>query len=310
MAACGALFFIAPLAGWWLPMGASSHYDRIDSLFYIILGITGFFFFLTEALLVGFMYMYARRGPGQPVAKGPAVVGKMLQPVTGVLHNQHRIEMAWTVVPAAILLYIAVAQIDTWADVKYQQRMPRPGASDMPLAVRISARQFEWRVASPSYERVNEWMKGLVTDNIKNDYNSFSTVPQRDDVHVVNELHTFVGQPTVVYLTTRDVIHSFNLPNLRVKQDALPGKVIPVWFTPTLANTRLNQATNEYEFGINPTTGKYDSAYEFNIACAELCGWGHAQMVGKFYVHETRSDYLEWLKKADAVAHQHTAQAQ
>src|SRR5260370_34608318 len=63
---CGVMFLIAPFCGWWLPLGVSTHAGDIDRLFYIILAITGFFFILTDAILVGFMWKYAAKSPDQP----------------------------------------------------------------------------------------------------------------------------------------------------------------------------------------------------------------------------------------------------
>src|SRR5580700_3323741 len=123
MAACGLSFIVAPWMGWWLPEGVSTHSDRVDDLFYVILYITGFFFFLTEAILVAFLFLYGSE-PG--VAKPPRARGvpPMLSSMGGVLSDPHRIEMLWTLIPAIILLYIAFAQIGVWAEVKYQKNMP------------------------------------------------------------------------------------------------------------------------------------------------------------------------------------------
>src|SRR5262249_31690205 len=135
----------------------------------------------------------------------------------------------------------------------------------------------------------------------------FARNPHVDDVHVVNELHVFTNPhpqkdrdfkqfPAVVmHLRTIDVIHSLNLPYMRVKQDALPGKVIPVWFRPTKANTK----PGVWEDGYDPTTGKTgDHNQVWEIPCAELCGWGHYRMIGRVYVHESEADFLAWLQSA------------
>jgi cytochrome c oxidase subunit 2 len=294
MLACGLSFVVAPFVGWWLPEGVSSHAWHVDRLFYVILGITGFFFFLTEGLLVYFMFVYARR----PVAHtADATLPPPLRAAAGFvrliprfLHHEHRVEMAWTIVPAIILLYIAFAQVTTWAEIKYQSRAPQYEGLEVPLQVSVSARQFEWRLRYPSTERVKNWL------NKKNklDFESFARKPQFDDVHAVNELHVWKGQPVIVHLTTRDVIHSFNLPHFRVKQDALPGREIPVWFTPTKANT-VRGGDGTWLHGVNPATKAASHEYDFDLPCAELCGWGHYRMIGKVYVHETQQDFLDWL---------------
>ena len=84
-----------------------------------------------------------------------------------------------------------------------------------------------------------------------------------------------VDKPALIYLSSKDVIHSFGLPVMRVKQDVIPGQVIPVWFTPTLKN---NEATPNYE-----------------IACAQLCGLGHYRMRGYMTI-QSKEDFDSWMK--------------
>lgn len=313
MAACAGLFVVAPMVpGWWLPEGVSSHAHLVDNLFYFILAVTAFFFFLTEFLLVLFIWKYAERGPvpAEEAPAAPSRFGRYLGPVRNLLNDQHKVEMAWTLVPALILLYLAFAQIGAWVKIKYQSRMWEEirsqsqttglASKDFALQVDVSARQFEWRMRYATPERVRSWMSKLEEKDVKTDFNSFRTIPQRSDVHVVNEIHTWVGQPVLVHLSTRDVLHSFNIPAMRVKQDALPGKQIPVWFTPTKVNVRFDPKTKTWVDGIDPATGKHDARFIWDIACAELCGWGHYRMIGRVFVHPTREDFLAWLEKAEA----------
>jgi cytochrome c oxidase subunit 2 len=77
-----------------------------------------------------------------------------------------------------------------------------------------------------------------------------------------------VNRPVIIKLTTKDVIHSLNLPQMRVKQDAIPGQVIPIWFEPI-------------------KTGSWD------IACAQLCGLSHYRMRGSYTV-ESQADFDKW----------------
>ena len=151
-------------------------------------------------------------------------------------------------VPAIILAYIVWAQYGTWANIKYQRNFP-----DVPVLAEVTAQQFDWRFRYAGADGV---------------YNT------PDDVHSVYELHVPVNEPVVVDLLSRDVLHSFFLPQLRVKQDAVPGLRIPIWFEAT-------------------KIGAYD------LACAELCGWGHYKMAGKLIV-ESRADFDAWLSATAA----------
>jgi cytochrome c oxidase subunit 2 len=301
MLLCLAMFLVAPSAGWWLPPGMSTHAADVDFLFYVILYITGFFFILTEAIMVVFMYKYAGHpGPAKaaPQSSGPNIFQKIFP----FLHSQHRVEMAWTIVPAGILLYIAFAQVPAWIRIKDRSQTPTFGdkKKEVPVQVQVSARQFEWRVRYPSSERLAKWLNG----EDKDDFKSFAAFqhaqpknPHQDDVWVVNEVHLVKDRPLLVHLNTLDVIHSFNIPFMRVKQDALPGKTIPVWFTPLKANTRYDAKNKRWVDGINLETGETDHKhYRWEIACAELCGWGHHRMIGRIYVHEDEKDFLNWLK--------------
>jgi cytochrome c oxidase subunit II len=289
MLACAGLCVIAPFVGWWMPEGVSSHSDKVDSLVNWILWITGFFFILTEAILV---YFIARFGSGDST---PPAIPKRFAGVAKLLDSQHKIELAWTIVPAVILILIAVTQVNTWADVKYLSRRETvfQDYADKekvpylpPVQVEINARQFEWRMRYPSHERMMSWLdsKDKDDDAVKKDFDSFRTARQFGDVNVVNELHVFKKNPVVIQLSTRDVIHSFNLPQLRVKQDALPGKIIPVWFIPIKENVE---------------DGAIMKGRVWDIPCAELCGWGHARMIGRLYVHRSKEEFLAWLKEAE-----------
>jgi cytochrome c oxidase subunit 2 len=309
MIACAALFVVAPFVGWWLPKGVSSHAADIDFLYYLILAITGFFFILTEALLVYFMFRYAEGEPGE--VRSPSAFRNVMKPLTNLFNTATKVEMAWTVVPAVILLYLAFAQVSAWAEVKYKSRLDKmwaPGSS-MPLQVALSARQFEWRFRYPNPATWEKWKKDpkLAEKWVNN--------PEIDDVQdVPNELHVIKGRHCVVQLSTKDVIHSFNIPAMRVKQDALPGKTIPVWFKPNESNvfhimegTKIIRwvdggrvdSTGKATGSINPETGRpADHTQVWEIACAELCGWGHYRMVGRVYVHDTEQDFLAWLNWA------------
>ncbi len=257
---CVASYFVK---GWWLPANVSSFGPDVDFLYYVILGFTTFFFVLTEVLLVWAMYKFA----GRPGAKGVYVEG------------HHRLEMLWTVVPGAILLYIAIAQISAWEKIKYVKQMPEPD-----LVMGVTARQWDWTMRyadKPQPENARTWAE----------------VPSIDDIYLPDELHCWKGANVRIYLKTQDVLHSLFLPQLRLKQDALPGKTIPVWFNATDFNTRFNASTGTCELT--------DKSKEWEIACAELCGGGHYRMRGLLYVHETKEDYLKWLEHAQKAARSH-----
>ena len=280
------LFAIAPWAGWWLPANLSTFGGEVDNLFYLIYGITAFFFLLTEGILIYNIFMF---GDPQPGRKAPYV------------HGNHRLEVVWTIVPAGILVLIAVLQISTWEKIKYGKSMPKPDGSVCQMVV--AARQWEWRVRYPSAKELTTWESkpeaavkwGEVANYPYEDY------PQIDDVHAVNEIHCWKVDESgksgkvLIHLKTRDVLHSFFLPHMRLKQDAVPGKVIPVWFAATDYNCEHDPKTDRWV----ERKGKDDKPMHWDLACAEFCGTRHSMMKGRLLVHKDKADFLKWLEHAD-----------
>jgi cytochrome c oxidase subunit 2 len=158
-------------------------------------------------------------------------------------HGNTTLEIAWTIAPALILVILGFVSKARWDEIKSTQ----PPAD---VVVRVTGLQFNWEMLYPGPDGKFE------TD---------------DDYEVLNDLHVPVNKVVHVQLRSKDVIHSFFLPHLRVKQDALPGKEITVWFEAT-------------------KTGEYA------LPCAELCGFGHSGMLGRLVVHEP-ADYDAWVKE-------------
>jgi cytochrome c oxidase subunit 2 len=204
---------------------------EVDHLFHLILWITGIAFVLTLSLLVYFMVRYRAR-PGQKAVH---------------THGSHKLELAWTFVPGLILIFLAVYQVDTWGQMKFPSEFPDETKA---YNVQVLGRQFEWRFRHAGED------------------GEFGTA---DDVTKLGELHIPVHTKIFVHLRTLDVLHSFWLPNARIKQDLLPGRTIKQWFEIV-------------------KTG------DFQISCAELCGIGHTKMGGRLIVH-TKKDFRRWLKE-------------
>jgi cytochrome c oxidase subunit 2 len=286
--ACTALYFVAPVVGWWLPPYYSSFGWDIYLLFYVILAVTGVVFLAVEAVLVYALYRYAARD-GQKAE---------------FVHGNHRLELIWTAVPAFVLLLLTFSQLPAWAAVKGISFWPGV-RTEMPAAdqfFEVSARQFEWRMRYPSAERMNplteEWKKAQTEPKGARVWDRHD---EETDVRVVNQVHVWKDGKVRIYLKTRDVLHSFFLPHVPIKQDALPGKTIPVWFDYKEANTR-QVAEGRWEDGWRYDAGKKewvkDPKHVWELVCAELCGWGHYKMGGRVYVHENKEEYEAWLKHA------------
>ena len=108
----------------------------------------------------------------------------------------------------------------------------------------------------------------------------------KDDVTTVNQLHLPAGKPALIYLSSKDVIHSFALQEMRIKQDAVPGVLIPVWFEPTVTTDEMRKIRNQPD-------------YNYEISCAQLCGLGHYRMRG-FVTIDTSDGYKQWMDAEQA----------
>jgi cytochrome c oxidase subunit 2 len=222
--------------GWWLPENISTYGREIDGLFYLILWITGIVFVGVQAALIYFLIHYRAR-EGQKAH---------------YTHGNNRLEIIWTVTPAIILVFLMIWSQKVWSDIKMQ-------VPENAVSIQIQAEQFAWNVQYAGAD------------------GKYDT---SDDIKTVNQLHIPVGKPVRVRLKSigaggkHPVIHSFFLPEFRLKQDVVPGMQIDVWFEAT-------------------RTGKYE------IACAEFCCLGHYSMRGFLSIHSPEG-FEAWLKEQAA----------
>lgn len=217
--------------GWWLPRNVSTMGHQVDHLFWIIFAITGVTFVGTQVALCWAMWRF-------PEAPGRRAV---------YFHGSQRLEVIWTIIPSAILIFIALYQMGTWAGIKFRSQMPKV----KPIA-EVTARQFQWKIRYPGKD---------------------DRLHTPDDLFAVNELHIVRKAPAKITLKSQDVLHSFFIPEMRIKQDAVPGLEIPVWFDAE-------------------EPGRYE------LTCAELCGWGHYKMRAIVVVHPNQRDFDDWMDAA------------
>lgn len=165
-------------------------------------------------------------------------------------HGNKKLEIFWTAGTAVTVIALAIVSRGLWLDIKDPDRFPAPG-----LELRVVAKQFEWNVTYPGAD---------------------GRLGTGDDFERRNQLHVPANVPVHIMLGSEDVIHSFFVPQLRLKQDAVPGMQIPVWFEAT-------------------TPGNYE------IGCAELCGLGHYRMRASVTVHSD-ADFQTWTQQQIAAA--------
>jgi len=192
-------------------------------------------------------------------------------------HNSTYLEVGVAVVEGVLLIGFA---IPLWA-ARVDARPPESEA----LVVQVTGEQFAWNVHYPGPDRVFGRTDIKLLDLQSNPLGVDRSDPAaKDDVTTVNQLFLPVNRPIIVRLRSKDVIHSFGVPEFRVKQDAVPGLTIPIWFIPTITTADMRTRMG------NP-------AFEYEIACAQLCGLGHARMRG-FVTVQSAEEFQTWMDEA------------
>ena len=237
-----------------MPVGASAHAGDLDRIMALV-------HWLMVALFVGwsvfFVYVLLRFRRGRsPKAAYHGLRGRWSTWIEGGVLVAEVVLLAFFSVP------FWSAQVDA-----------QPPEQESTV-VRVVAEQFAWNVHYPGADgEFGPTAIGLVGPD--NPIGLDRRDPRgRDDIVSINRMNLPVGKPVIVHLSTKDVIHSFGLPQMRVKQDAVPGLVQPVWFIPT-------------------QTGEWD------IACSQLCGLGHYRMRGRYAV-QPQDEYDAWLAEEAA----------
>ena len=150
------------------------------------------------------------------------------------------------------------------------------------LVVQVTGEQFAWNVHYPGPDGVFGRTDIKLLDLQSNPLGLDRTDPAaKDDVTTLNQLYLPVNKPIIVRLRSKDVIHSFGVPEFRVKQDAIPGLTIPIWFVPNVTTAEMRTRTGNPEF-------------QYEIACAQLCGLGHCRMRG-FVTVQTAEEFQKWM---------------
>lgn len=214
-----------------LPNDVSTFGGDIDHVFWLIFWIVGIWFVAAEGVLLYSVIRHRRK----------AGVGATYLP-----GNTPR-QLAWVLIPALAVLSLDLG-IDRAGAYAWERLKGTPPAGD--VVVRITAKQFNWNFTYPGPD------------------GKFGTA---DDIKTENDLHVPVGKVVRFELQSEDVIHSFFIPEMRLKQDVVPGRTIGGWFEATKPGT-------------------------YEIACSELCGFGHYSMHGNVIV-QTSEEYAGWLRE-------------
>ena len=247
-------FFVAKT--WWLPAGASAAAGWIDGQFTLTFIIVGIVFVAAQVSLGYIVWRYRETPSSPPVAYS---------------HGNTTLEIIWTTLTTILFVGLNLMGTSVWAS----QRWEAP-ASDA-VKVEITGMQFAWYFRYPgpdgkygktSFQLMDPSAGGEAAVGLDT-----SDPAGKDDV-VTGTMYIPVNREIDLSLRSVDVIHDFFVPQLRFKQDAVPGLNIHMHFKPT-------------QIG------------EYEIACAELCGLGHYKMHGVVHV-VSQEDFDKWLAAREA----------
>ncbi len=235
--------------GWGLPIQASTYAEKIDLGLTILHGVMFTIFILWAIYLVYCLIRY-RKKEGVPAQYAHKATWTSLLPDGAVLFFE-----IWLIFAIGIPVYSHI-----------KNDLPQ---RDKATEVRIVAEQFAWTIHYPG----SDGQFGKTSPALINADNPLGLDPTdtaaADDIVSVNNLYIPLGKPVLIQLSSLDVIHSLFIPEFRMKQDAVPGMKIPVWFEPKMEG-------------------------EFEIGCAQLCGAGHYRMRGDVTVLSPKK-FQDWL---------------
>lgn len=259
---------------------ASAHGVELDNMFNITLILTGIVFVLTHIALFYFAYKYRGR-------KGV---------VSTFMPHNNKLEIIWTAVPAAVMCFLVIRGIVAWNDV-----MADVTEDEDYIEIEATGTQFLWYLRYPGADgKLGTRDYRMITG--KNPLGQDWTDDKNLDDFQPSEIVLPVNKKVRVRITARDVLHSFWLPHFRIKMDAVPG--IPTYFvfTPTKTTEEYRKELSnypEYQSPSDPDDPKSDplwKTFNYELACAELCGNGHFSMRRLVRI-VSDEEYQSWQKE-------------
>ena len=279
---CWSAWVYSPVMLGYGPHGsASEHGKLLDDLFFITLVLTGIVFILTHIALFYFAYKY-RWQEGRKAKFIP---------------HDNRLEIWWTAIPAVVMTILVVRGLNAWnivmADVKEGEDY---------MEIEATGQQFGWTIRYPGADGMigtRNYKKTTGANTLGMDFTDSKTW---DDFIPGQEFYFPVGKKIRVRIIAKDVLHNFYLPQFRVKMDAVPGLPTYFVFTPVKTTTDYRNELRKYpEYNepfdpADPNGPKRWEKFDYELACAELCGKGHYSMRRVFKV-VSQEEYDAWVKQ-------------
>jgi cytochrome c oxidase subunit II len=263
---------------------ASAHGTILDELFLITLVFTGIVFVVCHIALFWFAYKY-RWQEGRKAKFIP---------------HDNKLEIIWTAIPALVMTVLVVRGLNAWNTV-----MADVNPDEDYMEIEATGQQFNWIIRYPGPDgKIGARDYKLTTANNQLGMD-FTDAKTYDDVIPGQELYLPVGKKIRVRILAKDVLHNFYLPHFRVKMDAVPGLPTYFVFTPVKTTAQYREELRKYpEYNepydvAEPTGPKRWEKFEYELACAELCGKGHYSMRRIFKV-VSQEEFDEWYKKQES----------
>ena len=259
-------------------LSASEHGVEVDRSFNLTLIVTGIVFILTHVALFYFAWKYS---------------GKRARKAEFMAHD-NKLEIVWTALPALVMAILVFDGLITWNKV-----MADVSTEDSYLEIGATGYQFAWALRYPGADgKLGEknFRKITGTNILGQDWND----EKNWDDFIADELVLPVGKQVRIRISSRDVLHSFFLPHFRVKMDAVPGMPTYFVFTPSTTTEEYRERLKNYKEYQVPDPDYPEKqlwqTFNYELACAELCGKGHFSMRKKVRV-VSQEEYDEWLAK-------------
>lgn len=284
-----ALYYKNYMLGYGPHSAASAHGGSLDTLFNWTLFFTGIVFVLTQIALFWFSYQYKGTKNGSAT----------------FFSHDNTLELVWTGIPAIVMTFLVVSGLDAWNEVMAD--VPEDGVSVLIpqeeneyLEIEATGYQFAWDLRYPG-EDGKLGTKNFRKINLANNPLGQDWEDSKNwDDFMPGEIVLPVGKQVRVRITSKDVLHNFYLPHFRVKMDAVPGMPTYFVFTPEVTTEEYRERLkNTPEYNLpdpdSPDKMKWET-FDYELACAELCGRGHYSMRRIVKVVPER-EYKTWLAK-------------
>lgn len=263
---------------------ASAHGSLLDELFLITLVFTGIVFVVCHIALFWFAYKY-RWQEGRKAKFIP---------------HDNKLEIIWTAIPALVMTVLVVRGLNAWNTV-----MADVNPDEDYMEIEATGQQFNWIIRYPGADGkigARDYKLTTANNQLGMDFTDSKTY---DDMIPGQELYLPVGKKIRVRILAKDVLHNFYLPHFRVKMDAVPGLPTYFVFTPVKTTAQYREELRKYpEYNepydaADPTGPKRWEKFEYELACAELCGKGHYSMRRIFKI-VSQEEFDEWYKKQES----------